>query len=117
MARLGARVEGSANFEIGGGWTLGARVGSALDFSRVSPLRVAGDAALAQGFWVTDGVLRGAAALGYRLRGGWVLSALAGADLDLALVKYVLERNGVRETVFVPYRARPFAAVELSAPL
>jgi hypothetical protein len=64
---------------------------------------------------VTDGVLRGTAALGYRLRGGWMLSAVTGTDLDLALVKYVLERSGVRETVFIPYRFRPFAGLELTA--
>lgn len=116
ISRIGARLDASATAELGAGWTLAARLGGGADFSRVAPLRTGSiDATPEQGFWVTDGVLRGTAALGYRLRGGWMLSAVTGTDLDLALVKYVLERSGVRETVFIPYRFRPFAGLELTA--
>ena len=118
VLRVGARLDASAIVDLGAAWAFAARLGTAADFSRVAPLRTSStDATIAQGFWVTDGVLRGTAAIGYRLRGGWVLGATTGADLDLALVKYVLDRSGARETVFVPYRLRPFAGVELTAPL
>jgi hypothetical protein len=118
VMRVGARLDASALVDLGSAWTFAARLGSGVDFSSVTPLRAGTvDATPLGGFWVTDGVVRGTSAIGYRLRGGWVLSAATGVDLDLALVKYVLERGGARETVFVPFRARPFVGVELTAPL
>jgi hypothetical protein len=121
ISRVGVRLEGSARVGIGGPSSpvsFVAQVGGGPDFSRVTPLRVgAMDATPTGAFWVTDGFARAAAGLAQRFRSGWVLSELAGADMDLALVKYVLDRAGVRETVFVPYRVRPLFCLEVSAPL
>ncbi len=118
VTRIGARIDAWAGVDLGAGWRLAAGLGGGVDFSRVAPLRESpADATPVQAFWVTDGIARAAAAMGYRLRGGWTVSAIAGGDLDLALVKYVLERASVRETVFVPYRFRPFIGLELTAPL
>jgi hypothetical protein len=121
ISRVGARLEGSAVVGIGGPSSpvsFVAHVGGGSDFSRVAPLRVGAiDATPTGAFWVTDGFARAAAGLAQRFRSGWVLSELAGADLDLALVRYVLDRGGVRETVFVPYRLRPLFCLEVSAPL
>jgi hypothetical protein len=119
--RVGARVEASASIRLGGtssSTSLAARLGNGADFSRVTPLREGPmDASPTGAFWVTDGIARGSVGIENRFHSGWLLGVLGGSDLDLALVKYVLDRGGVRETVFVPYRLRPFLCVELSAPL
>jgi hypothetical protein len=118
--RVGARIEAAVHVPLSHGASMFfvGRVGGATDFSRVTPLREAQvDATTTPSFWVTDGVARASLGLEQRFHAGWMLSELAGADLDVALVKYVLDRGGTRETVFVPYRLRPFFGLELSAPL
>jgi hypothetical protein len=109
ITRGGTGIDASFDIELGSAFLWTAGLGSALELSRVSPLNDgAANATLSSAFWVIDGVVRGVSTIGYRWHKRWSISIAGGADVDLALVRYVVSRVDASETVFVPYRVRPF---------
>jgi hypothetical protein len=97
-------------------WRLVPGLGFALELCRIRPELSRPDAQPAPAFFALDPTIR--AVLGIeRSLGRWSLRGILGGDFVARPVQYVVTRQAATEPVRTPWRARPFVAIVLAAPL
>jgi hypothetical protein len=120
--RIGARLQtvsvravGTLSFALGERLSLRAGAGPGADLVFLEPRRPEGsDARLDPARWATVPLVRACVGPELRLGPGALLALTTGLDADLSETRYVAHGGGQIHPVFVPWRVRPFLAVELT---